>query len=281
MSPQRSKTRLHSLLAFVALWCVAGMASAQSLPVTTTAAGNTATVVIGTPTQPVADMTITFDDASGLSAASLGVQARLADLTDATLLARLPGTLTQTQSAFPLLVTIEPSNTGGLAFHRTVRVEVHTHALVYTAGSSYRLFKAPLGGNFRDITDDVSPGSVRARGTTGGFSQFLVLADLRETDDVVASKIAALRTRIDTLPSAEQPAFDAYLDATESAIANADYATAIAAIDSFRARAAARAGTALTDTWLATRTGDNQAGDLIAGAATLRFSVSYLRDYGN
>ena len=49
----------------------------------------------------------------------------------------------------------------------------------------------------------------------------------------------------------------------------------------FRARAASRAGNQLTDTWLATRTGDNQAGDLIAGAATLRFSVGYLRDYGN
>jgi hypothetical protein len=275
---QRTWSKLVVLAALLA--CVP-LASAQSLPVQTTVSGNTATVVVGSPTNPVADLTLTFDDASGLSASSLGIQAQLVDLSSPTLLARLPGALAQPDSLFPLMVTIEPPQTGGLAFHRTVRVEVHTHALAYSAGSSYRLFKAPLGGNFKDITDDVAPGSVRARGTTGGFSQFLVLADLRETNAVVATKFAALRARVDTLPSGEQAAFDALLDGAQAAVATGAYADAIAAIDTFRARAASRAGNQLTDTWLATRTGDNQAGDLIAGAATLRFSVSYLRDYGN
>ena len=55
----------------------------------------------------------------------------------------------------------------------------------------------------------------------------------------------------------------------------------VAAIDTLRARAAERAGTQLTQTWRATHDGDNQAGDLMAGAATLRFSVGYLRDYGD
>ena len=85
------------------------------------------------------------------------------------LLARLPGALAQPDSLFPLLVTIEPPQAGGLAFHRTVRVEVHTHALVYSAGSNYRLFKAPLGGSFKDITDDVAPGSVRATRRTSAI----------------------------------------------------------------------------------------------------------------
>jgi hypothetical protein len=273
--------RWFRLLALAAAFCIAPFASAQSLPVSTSVAGNTATVVVGNPVNPVADLTLTFDDATGLSASSLGVQAQVVDLTNPALLARLGTALAQPDAAFPVMITIEPPSNGGLAFDRTVRVEVHTHALTYTAGSSYRLFKASLGAGFKDITDEVAPGSVRARGTTGGFSQFLVLADLRKTSDVVATKIAALRARIDTLPSAEQPAFDAFVDATETAVANEAWADAIAAIDSLRARAAARAGTALTDTWLATRNGDNQAGDLMAGAATLRFSVSYLRDYGD
>ena len=272
--------------ALLAMLCFTPFAWAQSLPsstlpVTTSVAGEMATVVVGPASNPVAELTLTFDDATGLTPASLGVQAQLVDLTDATLLARLPGALTNPDSAFPLLVTIEPPRTGGLRFARTVRVEVHTHALTYAAGSSYRLFKAPLGGSFKDITDEVAPGSVRARGTTGGFSQFLVIADLRETSAVVAGKIAALRSRIDTLPATEQPAFDSYLDAAESAVAAGTFADAIAALDSFRARAAEHAGTALTNEWRATRDGDNQAGDLIAGAATLRFSVAYLRDYGN
>src|SRR5688572_22482139 len=103
MSLQRSWSRsFASLLAVAALWASAGMASAQSLPVNTTVSGNTATVIVGSPTQPIADLTITFDDATGLSASSLGVSAKLVDITDATLLARLTGALTQPDSAFPL-----------------------------------------------------------------------------------------------------------------------------------------------------------------------------------
>lgn len=271
-------TALFSLLALAAF---SRAATAQVVPVTVDVAGNVATVQVGSPDQPLADLTLTFDDASGLTPASLGVSANLVNLNDPALLSRLPDlSLTPLDSAFPLLITIEPSATGGLVFHRTVRVEVHTHALNYTIGSSYRLLKAPLNGRFRDITDEIASGSVRARGTTGGFSQFLIATDLRETGDVVAGKLASLRARVDALPAGEQPAFDGWLDAAEAGIASGDFVAAITAIDGFRARAAARAGTALADTWRATRDADNQAGELMAGAATLKFSVAYLRDYG-
>lgn len=259
-------------------FCVAPAARAG---VTVAVAGNTATADIEL-AGVEAELILTFDDATNLSAQSLGISAETVSLDDVALLARLPpGGLASLPSALPLLITVEPPALGGLSLRNTVRAEIHTHALPYAAGSSFRLFKAPLNGAFRDITDEVAPGSVRARGTTGGFSQFLILPDLRETDDVVAIKVAALRNRIDTLPDAEQAGFGDLLDTAQAAIANESWANAIAAIDSFRARAADRAGTQLTDEWRATRDGDNQAGDLIAGAATLRFSVAYLRDYGN
>lgn len=205
---RRGVATLTALLAAAAL-LVATTARAQvapqSLPVTVQASGNTATIEVKLGTQVLADLTLSFDDASGLSPSSLGVSAELVSATSPSLLNRLPDSqLTQVPGALPLLVTIEPPANGGLSFDRTVRVEVHTHLLAYTTGSSFRLFKAPLGGDFRDITDEVAPGSVRARGTTGGFSQFLVLADLRETGDVVAEKTAWLRDRIDTLPSSER-----------------------------------------------------------------------------
>jgi hypothetical protein len=253
----------------------------QSLPVTVQASGDTATIEVKLGTEVLADLTLSFDDASGLSPSSLGVTAQLVSPTATSLLNRLPdGQLTQVPAALPLLVTIEPPANGGLSFDRSVRVEVHTHLLAYSTGSSFRLFKAPLGGAFRDITDEVAPGSVRARGTTGGFSQFLVLADVRETGDVVDTKVAWLRDRIDDLPSAEQGAFDAYLDTVESSVASEDYANAIAALDLFRARAASRAGNQLDATWTPAGQSGNDAGELIAGAATLKFSVAYLRDFG-
>lgn len=272
---------LAKLLLAASLLLGARVAAAQSLPVSVAVAGNIATVQVGNPASPLAELTLTFDDASGLSASSLGISASLVDVSDPTLLARLPDPrLTRPESSFPLLITIEPPATGGLSFRRSVHVEVHTHALTYAIGSPYRLLKAPIGGNFRDITDEIAPGSVRARGTTGGFSQFLVLTDLRKTDSVIATKLTWLRAHVAALPASEQPAFNAQLDAVEAGVASGDFPNAIAALDAFRARAAARAGHGLLDEWRAARDADNQAGELIAGAATLKFSVAYLRDYG-
>ncbi|MES2857864.1 MAG: DUF6689 family protein [Pseudomonadota bacterium] len=259
----------------------APVALAQSQPVQISISGNTATATIGAPLQPIAEVILEFENASGLTPASLGLSADLVSISDPALLARLPDPqLNQLAGAFPLLVTIEPPSTGGLKF-RTVRVQIHTHALVYSIGSAYRLFKAPLNGNFTDITDEIAQGSIRANGTTGGFSQFLVLTDLRETVAVVAEKLLALRDRVDTLPTAEQAWFDARLDAVEAGLAAADYDKAIAdtRLIALRARARAAAG-AIGDEWRASRDVQNPAGDLIAGAASLEFSIAYLRDFG-
>lgn len=260
----------------------ASPASAQSLPVAVDIAGETATVRIGSTAAPLAQLTLTFDDASGLSAASLGVSAKLASLTDPTLLARLPaGGLAQLDGALPLLLTVEPPGAGGLSFLRTVRVEVHTHALVYTAGSQYRLFKAPLGGAFVDITDEIAPGSVRARGTTGGFSQFLVLSDLRGSGAVIDGKFARLRGVLATLSPAERAPLASLLDAAEHEVATGDFGAAASVLDAFRERVSLRAGTAIAQTWQAGGALANPAGELLAGADTLKFSIAFLRDYGH
>lgn len=271
----------NRLLFVLACLTTASAASAQSLPVSVDVSGETATVVVGPASAPLADLTLSFDDASNLTAAGLGVSAQLVSPTDPSLLARLPGTmLTQLDSALPLLITIEPPVAAGLSFERTVRVEVHTHALPYTVGSSLRLFKAPLGGGFRDITDEIAPGSVRARGTTGGFSQFLILADLRDTDAVVAQKLAWLRAKVTTVPVAERTSLNGYLDTAEDKVAGGDHNAALLALDDFRARVSARAGSGIAQQWRAARDLDNSAGELLAGAATLKFSIAYLRDFG-
>lgn len=270
--------RLLLALALVSGSCVA---AAQSLPVSVDVAGNVAIARIGNPADPLAELTLIFDDASNLSPASLGVSASLVDITDPTVLSRLPDLqLTRLDSALPLLITIEPPATAGLRFRRTGRFELHTHALSYSIGSGYRVLKAPVGGDFRDTTEEIAQGSVRASSRYGGFSQFLVVTDLRKTGLVVAEKIATLRARVATLPASERPPFSAQLDAVETAVANHDFANAIAGVDLISERALARAGNGLADEWRATRDADNQAGELLAGAATLKFSVAYLRDYG-
>lgn len=292
MSQVRGRNRVLLLVAVLVLGAGtfiatgiarAGLAGAmlpKAVPVVVAASGETATVQVKLLGQSLADVTLSFDDATGLSPASLGVSAQL--LPDASsLVARLPDAqLTQLPQALPLLVTIEPPVNGGLSFDRTVRVEIHTHLLSYAPGSSFRLFKAERGGDFRDISDEISSGSVRARGTTGGFSQFLILADLRQTGTVVAEKTDWLRDRIDLLPASERPPFTAHLDAVEASLASGDFAGATTALDLFRARAADRAGNPLDATWQPGSAQPNHAGELISGAATLKFSVEYLRDFG-
>lgn len=272
--------RIGAAMSLLLLGLCSQLVTAQTLPVRVGVAGDVATALIGNPMNPLAELTLTFEDASGLSPASLGISAQLVSLNDPVLLARLPNNLTTLQSALPLLVTIEPPASGGLSFRRTGRFELHTHALPYTSGSSLRVLKAPLGGSFRDTTEEIAQGSVRARSRYGGFSQFLVVLDVRETSAVVTEKITWLRARVATLPPAERPAFDARLDAVQAAVANADYDTAIAAAQDIADRAHARAGTHLAEEWRATRDADNQAGELVAGASTLKFSLAYLRDVG-
>lgn len=272
-------TRLFEPLA-IALLLVAPLAAAQSLPLGVTVSGDTAEVRIGPAAAPLADLQLDFDDSTGLSAASLGLDAQYIAVSAPSLLARLPSALVSVPSGLPMMVTVEPPMLGGLAFERRVHVEIHTHALPYVAGSRLRLFKAPLGGQFRDITNAVEPGSVRTRGTTGGFSQFVVALDLRPTDVVVAEKIAYLRTQAGLLGGTEAAQLNTLVDGIEAAVADEDFAGAIGAIDSTRSHVSARAGNQIPDDWRATRDAANIAGELLAGLDTLAFSIGYLRDYG-
>ena len=268
------------LVAALACWC--GLAFAQALPVSVGVSGNVATVRIGAGPTPLADVILTFDQATGLTPAALGVSANLVDINAASLTSRLPNPgQVKLSSSLPMMVTIEPPATGGLVQRRVTHVEVHTHALAYTSGSTFRLFKAQLGGSFRDITGEVAPGSVRTRGTTPGWSQFIVVADLRPTGNVISEKYAYLRTKMALLSAAERAPLAVLLDASEDALAAGDFATASAKLEAFRARVSARAGSAIPDVWRATRDVTNVAGELLAGADTLGFSIGYLRDFGH
>jgi hypothetical protein len=274
--PTLPRVLLASLLALAGVG-----AAAQSLPVTVDIAGNTAHARIGLANNPSAELILNFDDATGLSAASLGISAELVNLQDPSLLSRLPDAgLTSIPSAFPVLITIEPPLLGGLSFRRVVTAEIHTHLLEYSAGTPYRVFKAPLDGDFRDITRDVLPGSVRARTSTGSFSQFLILADLRPSGVVIEEKLDWLHGQIATLASDDSASLGSQLDVVEAALADGRFADAVGQLDSFSAHVSAKAGVSIPEQWSATRDRYNFAGELLSGAATLKFSIAVLRDYG-
>ncbi|MCK7594402.1 DUF6689 family protein [Pseudomarimonas salicorniae] len=271
---------MKSLQTLFALLCFSLAATAQAA-VLVTVAGKSATAEIAI-AGVEAELILNFSDVDQLQAGNLGISAQLVSVTDPALLARLPdASLASIPAALPLMVTVEPPSGTGFALRDTVRVELHTHALPYTAGSHFRLFKAPLGGQFVDITDEVAPGSVRTRGTTGGFSQFLVLVDLRSTSSVIGSKFDALQARAAAAPSALRGDLLQQLADARSAADSGQHAAAIAALDAFRAQVSSEAGLGLGNEWTPSQRSGNLAGELLAGASSLVYSIGYRRDYGD
>lgn len=244
-----------------------------------------------------AEVTIIFDTPTNLSPQSLNLSAELFDP------AHPPGALPAGLSidpAFPMLITIEPpgtpelftsgfesfeDGTGVLSFHNTYDIEVHTHRLAYVPNSKYRLLKAPIGGAFADVTEDVLKGSARARGRGGAFSQFVIGADantgLGAVLVVILPKSTALTLRLTgaILGNLLRGELTALLTNVIAAIGTAvldpvlGCTNALAPLDDFIADVEAHAGIDIANLWRGQRDLANDAGELSSLARTLRFSL--------
>ncbi|HSS76735.1 MAG TPA: DUF6689 family protein, partial [Thermoanaerobaculia bacterium] len=224
-----------------------------------------------------ADLTVSFEDVTGLSPTHLGVTSQLVSPLNLGLLLRLPG-LTAILSSFPVLLRIEPPAAGGLTFTGITEIQLHTHNLLYFPGTPLRLFAAPLGGTFTDITDDMGPGSYRVSGSRGGFSEFLIVADLTPVHQVIVAKYNRLsQILVDNAAAIPAPL---YADLTsELASSRAHYlagntAAAIDDLDLFLTAVEEHSGSDIPDVWRSTHDVVNVAGLLRAAGRTLRFSLN-------
>jgi hypothetical protein len=225
------------------------------------------------------DLTVSFDDVTGLSPASLGVSYQLVSPLDPALLARLPqgvGLLV----AFPVLVRIEPPAAGGLSFTGAGTVDLGFLSLANLQPSPLRLYKAPVGGSFADVTNGsqhAKPYTYRSMGAIGGFSEFLIVLDLTPTSQAIQSKLDRLDGVLSDNAGAIAPAVLAELTgevaAARADVAAGDLAAAEADVDDLLATVAAHQGTDIPDVWRATRDLVDVAGLLVSGGETLRFSL--------
>ena len=76
----------------------------------------------------------------------------------------------------------------------------------------------------------MQPGSVRTRGTTPGWSQFIIIADLRPTSSVIEEKFVYLQNQLNLLPATEAAPLQAYLITAHTAVANSNFDDAVVAI---------------------------------------------------
>lgn len=278
---QHRRTAVFAATVVSALLALAAAPAAGADVLGVTVDGDTASAQIALPGGIAADLTITFEGAVGLSEANLGLDAALVSVSDTTLLARLPQ-LASIPTAFPVLVTIEPPTTGGLSFSGLVSVGLYTHNLIYTAGTPLRLFSAPLGGSFVDVTDEVSSGSYRVRGAKGDFSQFLIVADARLVDTVIGEKLVRAEGLLDAHWSSIEPTLagqlDGHLASARASWEAGEVVGALSHVESFLKKLEKADGSDIPDVWRSARDLDNVAGLLRAAGETLHFSLTLKRN---
>jgi hypothetical protein len=235
--------------------------------------GSTASAVVTLAGGLGLDLEIGFEEVLGLSPESLGVSVGV--LTPVDLSGRLPSGVSL-PLAFPVVVRVEPPPDGPLAFEGVAHVELHTHNLSFAANTPLRLFRARDGGPFVDVTESMGMGSYRVRGSTGGFSEFVIVADTRPAASVIRSKYERLEWILDeaALEPAVAAALQGRIDASWSAYAARAYPAAVRELDAFVDLVETHSGAAIPDVWRSSGDLANPAGELRAAAATLRLSLN-------
>lgn len=224
-----------------------------------------------------AKLTVTFENVVGLSAESLNISAAAINPTDGALLSRLGLATGGIPTAFPMLVQIEPDPARGLSFSGTVNVELYTHDLEFVAASPLRLYSAPLGGSFTDVTSSHGAGSYRSGGTKGNFSEFIIVVETRTPLQASNAKLGALRSMLNgysnDIDADTYNELSGLLGAAESAFASGSLVAAVTYVETF-ADAVEDQGGAIPNVWGASHSLENVSGRLRAAAATLRFSLT-------
>ncbi len=230
-----------------------------------------------------AELEIEFevDGLQNLTVACIGITADVLDDAEIADIEanRLPHPWQTIDRAFPVRVTVEPPAGCGLEFRDHYDVSLETDDLVYAPGSPYRLVKAPIGQPFHYVTGAVTSGSVRSRGSSGGFSEFIVIKDEKPdypTDceseyDLLEARIAASMMS----PTARH-ALETDLAVSRAAYEAGDFGQAMAYLANFDAHCVEYGGEALPNRWRSARDLDNVEGDLIGHVDNLRFMMGRL-----
>lgn len=265
---------MRRIFAFVVLVVFAALPAAGQGVLNANVSGNSISIDISVLGLGL-DLTLGFEEVTGLSLANLGVSAQLVNPFSSSLRARLPsgsGII-----AIPLIVRIEPPASGSLSFTGVATVDLHTNLIHYFPGTPLRFFAAPVGGPFEDITVAMGPGSYRVRATRGGFSEFLIVFDLRSVNQVIGTKFNRLEQLLDayegSMPGSVYDDLEESLEDARAAFNGGSTSGAIEEIDDFLDLVEQHSGTDIPEVWRAARDVTNVAGYLRGSAKTLRFSL--------
>lgn len=253
-------------------------AAAQGVTVTPQISGNQLTATIQLSGDISADLTMTFEQVVGLDVNALTISATLVDPTDPSLLSRLPSALVSIPAAFPVLLHIDPTSSSGLSFSGVYNISLYTQALTLIVNSPLRLYQAPTGGAFQDVTSLLESGSVRAGGGPGSMSEFLIVSDTRMVDPAITAKFDALQATLtsnaSSMPASVVSDLQQRLSGARSQYDAGSVSAAIDAVSGFGTAVKSQSGSAIPNVWTANSILVNVAGLLRCGADTLKFSLT-------
>lgn len=267
--------------AFVGLFLLVTHANAQIFtPASLTIDDNRVQAKLSLSVLMEVDVTLEFENSIGLNADSIEITAELINPTDLNVVNRLPSSLTGAVSGFPVLVSISPKADAGFGFEGPAMVELYTKAIHYDPDVPLRLFTSHDNGKFEDITTLTSSGSFRARGSTGRFSDFIILLDNRTPTSVINEKLADISSTLSNNQLGIDTALFSQLDSTLNSISQTlsvvDYAAAMVVVDHMITLVESADGALLPNVWRSSGDLVNVQGDLLTQLKTLRFSLRVL-----
>ena len=217
-----------------------------------------------------------FEDAFVIDPEDLEIMGEPIDVNSSAIRDRLPEGV-HVPEEFPVLIRINPKAGVSQAFNGIFEIELQTDSLRFLGGTPLRLFKAPDGGAFEDITRTYGLGSFRVRGAGGRFSEFLVVEDMRPVEAVVSGKFQdvdqVVADNADELPAALRRELRNAIAQIQQSVGQGDLGQAIEGIETLIVTIEDNSGEGIPALWRSGEGSINVAGELISALESLIFSL--------
>jgi hypothetical protein len=259
-----------------------GMFCAQAIsqvvtPISVTVDGNTLEAKLSVNQTIEIDLSLEFENSVGLNASNIDISATLVDINDASVMSRLTSTDISIIPSFPVILTVTPKPDSGFSFEGLASIEIYTKAVDYNASMPARIFRSHANGAFEDITSMVSAGSIRARGNTGSFSDFMILLDERDDEDLIADKftqISQVLSQHSALASTSlATSLQTSVDVIDSALIVLNYSAALTAVENMIELVETASSENITTVWRSSNDLVNLQGELLTHLKALRYSL--------
>lgn len=224
-------------------------------------------------------LSIGFAQAIGLNPANVEVSIQVINPNDHHILNRLPDRYrTAALGEFPLMISVKPRKDRGFAFTGEAQIELYTTSIDFA--DNIRLFRSHDGGTFEDITSMTAPGSLRARGSAGTFSDFILLADNRDAEQVAVDKAVTLANYLQAHIAEFDTSFGNEVLALSRNVANhvngGRYQAAVSNLNAMLRAVERSNADALPNIWRSSDDIVNVQGEVLTKGRSLRFTLTEL-----